>query len=144
MADDGTINLDESGNIGDYVIFSHCGKTMIGKLFPKMPKEQITGTEAADGSKSGAIQFVMIDDESDYYWIANPAQIEFNLDIPSSGDADLKWKITPVFFPDLVASTKSIYDTIYVSYPKASVALTNIGGTVINSVIKDAYKELCE
>ena len=65
MADDGTINLDESGNIGDYVIFSHCGKTMIGKLFPKMPKEQITGTEAADGSKSGAIQFVMIDDESD-------------------------------------------------------------------------------
>jgi hypothetical protein len=48
---------------------------MIGKLFPKMPKEQITGKEATDGSKSGAIQFVMIDEEKydDYYWIANPA-----------------------------------------------------------------------
>lgn len=72
MAENGTIKLNDSG---DYVIFSHYGKTMIGKLFPKMPNTQITGTKAEDGSKTGAIQFVMIDEDkySDYYWIANPA-----------------------------------------------------------------------
>ena len=130
---------------GEYVIFTHDGNTMIGKLFPSKPENgDIYGEELEDGTRQGSIQFIMITKPDDYYWIANPAKIDFKLDIPASGDADLKWSITPVFFPDLISVQDTLFDTIYVTYPKSTVALTNIGGSVINSTILDAYKELCE
>ena len=129
---DGSISFT-SGS--EYVIFSHCGKTMIGKFYKNAP----TVVNA-----DGGVHKTLGVSGSNYYYVANPAELVFNLVIPSSGSADLKWEIKPVFYPDLVASTNTNYSDIIFTYPKESVALCSIGGTVINGTILDAYKELCE
>ena len=139
MANVTATTLTESGEI---VIFSHCGNTMIGRLYANKPAD-IVGSSDEDGNATeGSIQHIM--QPADVYWIANPAIIKWDLKIPSEGTAKLNWTIEPLYYKQLITSTDSLYNNVYVSYPKSSVALTNLHSTVLNVTLLDAYTEICE
>lgn len=130
---------DEEINYTDgvYVIFYYCGKTMIGKFTTSVPQEI---------SNSGGVH-ASLDaprTSSNVYFVLNPAEIEFNLEIPSTGSADLNWKIKPLFYKDMIGSTNTFYSNVATTFPKSEVVLTNICASAIDSILLAAYKELCE
>lgn len=126
---DGSINFDnDSGS--EYVIFSYCGKTMIGRLYKDVP------TTLHD---KGVHKVMGV---SDVYYVANPAEFEFSLLIPPTGNATVSWNIKPFYYKDLVVSTEASTEII-VAYHKSQVCLSNIGGTMIDSTLLNAYQSLC-
>lgn len=128
------ISFGENGTQGEYVIFQYCGKTMMGKFFKNRPAE----VSAAGGSHA------VLGFDTNCYYVFNPAEIEFDLTIPSTGSADLKWKVKPIYYKDLIGDTNSLYLNVVATYPKSQVILTNIGGTTIDQTLRDAYSALCE
>ena len=128
---DGSVSFT-SGS--EYVVYSYHGKTMIGKFYKTAPTPV-----TAEGGVHASLGY-----DTNCYFVANPAEIVFDLKIPASGSADLNWTIKPMYYHDLVASTNTNYSEVIITYPKSEVSLSNIGGTVINSVLLEAYKEICE
>lgn len=118
----------------DYAVFSYSGNTYIGKFYVEVPMEV-----SADGGTHSSLGYT-----DECYFVANPAEIETTLTIPSSGSAELSWKVKPVFYKDLVGSEDSKYRNIVFTYPKSQVALGSIGGDIIDAKLLAAYKELCE
>lgn len=131
-------NIDFSKG-SEYVIFSHYGKTMIGKFYKSLENKPAIITQT-DGIHSS----LPYSDDVSVFYVANPAVIEWDLTIPSGDSAELSWKITPLYFKPMINSTSSNYNEVIVTYPMASIAITTIGGTIINSTLLAAYKELCE
>jgi hypothetical protein len=119
----------------DYVVFHFSGNTYIGRFHTSVPS-QVTAT----GGTHDSLTY----DENCYY-VENPAKVDADLTIPASGSAELNWKITPVLFRDLVnTSADTNYNSIVFTYPKSQVAISNIGGDIIDATLLSAYKELCE
>jgi hypothetical protein len=119
----------------DYAIFAFAGKTYIGNFSTSVPMEV-----SADGGTHSSLGY-----DQECYFVSNPAEIETTLTIPASGSAELNWKITPVLFKDLVnTSADTNYNSIVFTYPKSQVAISNIGGDIIDATLLSAYKELCE
>ena len=111
------------------VIFYHCGKTMIGRFYKEVPSE-ISGKDTVHET---------LGTTSDVYYVKKPAEIVFELNVPASGSAQLKWEIKPIFYDDLVNSDSELYAT----FPKDSVVLTNLAGDKINNLITTAYSDIC-
>lgn len=111
----------------EHIIFAYSGKTMIGTIDKDpMDKETIPG--------------VMKD--SDYYNISNPCIIEFTLTTPNTGSSTINWKLTPMYYVDLIGDSN--VTTVKFAFKKDEVALSNIGGSTINANLLSAYKELCK
>lgn len=118
----------------DYVIYTTSGKTFIGKFHKGIP---------SDITRENGIHNVL-GYETGSYIVENPAEIIFNLQIPPTGSADLKWTIHPIFYNDMIGSNESDYRSIFFTYPKSQIAISSIGGDIIDSELLSAYKELCE
>lgn len=129
---DGNIDFSKGS---EYVIFSHYGKTMIGKFYKSAPAIVTQSKGIHDSLPYSGVSV---------FYVANPAVIEWDLSIPSGDSAELSWKITPLYFKPMINSTSSNYNEVIVTYPMDSIAITTIGGTIINSTLLAAYKELCE
>lgn len=84
----------------------------------------------------------MLGYDSSCYFVKNPAEVEMELTIPATGSAELKWKVKPLYYKDLIVDTN--YHDVVATYPKSQVILTNIGGTTIDVALRDAYVSLCE
>lgn len=131
-------NIDFSKG-SEYVIFSHYGKTMIGKFYKDDPDNK-----PAIITQTGGIHSSLPYSNVSVFYVANPAVIEWDLTIPSGDSAELSWRITPLYFKPMINSNSSNYNEVIVTYPMASIAITTIGGSIINSTLLAAYKELCE
>ena len=115
---------------GYKLIFSHCGKTMIGEF------QYDTGVSPEFTSETSVHTKLGITDG--VYYVKNPAEIVFDLDVPASGSAQLKWEIKPLFYKDLTSDTD-----VFATYPKDSVVITNICDDNMNSLITAAYNDIC-
>ena len=122
----------------DYVIYQYCGKTYIGKFYTSAPAQVLTAS-GTHGSLGGSVHFT----SDNYYFVENPAELEIELSIPSTGSAELSWKIKPAFYKELVSNTDSNYGSFFFTYPKQMIAISNFGGDIIDSTLLAAYEELC-
>ena len=113
----------------EHIIFAYNGKTMIGTI-DKTPIEDTT------------IPGTMGNSTSSHYCIKNPCIIDFTLTTPNTGSSTINWKLTPMYYVDLIGDT-NVKDVEF-AFPKESVALSEIGGTTINANLLSAYKELCK
>lgn len=121
----------------DYVIYQYSGKTFIGKFY-----KDSASTKPSQVTVSGGTHATLGFDSNCYY-IENPAELEIELSIPSTGSAELTWKIKPAFYKELIASNNADYKTFIFTVPKSLVAISNVGGDIIDSTLLAAYEELC-
>ena len=96
-------------------------------------------TSGTHGSLGGTTHFV----KDNYYFVENPAELEIELSIPSTGSAELTWKVKPAFYKELISSDESNYASFFFTYPKSLIAISNLGGDTIDSTLLAAYEELC-
>lgn len=122
----------------DYVIYQYNGKTFIGKFHKTIPS-QVSAKGGTHYELGGTSHFT----STNYYYIENPAELEIELNIPSTGSAELTWKIKPAFYKELIASNEADYKTFVFTVPKSLVAISNVGGTLIDATLLAAYEELC-
>lgn len=125
---DGSVNFT---NDSEYVVFSTNGKTMIGRFYKDTPS-----------LPTGGVHLTLM--PTDVYYVANPAEVVFELKVPEKddgGSAELKWKLNPLYYPDLVATDTGSKEVLF-SFPKSTVALSAIGGTLIDSTLLSAYQEI--
>lgn len=108
---------------------------MIGKIYLS---DEVPSSDTSNGSVIGELLGDSV--SSDYFIIHNPCEIIFELNVPASGSADLSWKLKPFYYKYLYGDSAVTYSAF--AFKKDSVALSNIGGTTINSNILAAYKEL--
>ena len=133
-------NVIDFSDGSEYVIYQNSGKTYIGKFYKISDVEKdIPAQIQVTGGVHDSLGY-----DTNCYYVENPALIEADLTIPASGSAELSWKITPVFFKDLISSSESDYSSVFFTYPKSQIAICNIGGSVIDETLMRAYKELCE
>lgn len=111
----------------EHIIFAYSGKTMIGTIDKTLMDES-------------TIPGVMGD--SNYYNISNPCIIDFTLTTPNTGSSTINWKLTPMYYVDLIGDSN--VTSVKFAFKKAEVALSNIGGSTINANLLSAYKELCK
>lgn len=117
-------NLANQGT--EHIIFAYSGKTMIGTI----------DKNSMDGE---TIPVLMGD--SNYYNISNPCIIDFTLTTPNTGSSTINWKLTPMYYVDLIGDSN--VTSVKFAFKKDEVALSNIGGSTINANLLNAYKELC-
>jgi hypothetical protein len=120
----------------DYVIYMAWGKTYIGKFYKSGASKP--GNFGATGGTHASLGY-----DSTSYIIENPCEIELDLSIPSTGSAQLAWKLKPAFYKDLIGTTDTNYHTFVFSLPRSQVAISNVGGDIIDSTLLAAYEELC-
>lgn len=106
---------------------------MIGKIWTNVK------TPIVDTSK-GSIIGELVDDVSNFYIIHNPCEIQFSIETPAQGSANLNWTLKPYYYKHLIADDGVHYAAF--AFKKDDVALSNIGGTTIHPDILSAYKEL--
>lgn len=94
-------------SVGKYIIFGYSGKTMMGKIHLD------TSTTAF---VNDSVQHVL--ELNDVYYIYNPAEIVFDLTIPSSGSADLNWEVKPMYFKDVLSTDVASTDVVF-AFPKS-------------------------
>ena len=122
----------------DIVVFSYAGKMIIGKLFG----EEI-GTRSSFVT-NGTVISEMIGNEvdlDDFYAVANPCEVVFEITKPNTGSAQLNWTLKPFFFKKLMKSTTSDMNFIF---PKSQVCLSNLSSEYIDDNLLQAYKELIQ
>lgn len=128
-------------------LFSIGGKTMIGK-FIIYPAAGNVGPGASfktgDSGNTGIFSKLMGDDAgkipyNDYYFVKNPAEIDFTLSKQATGTAKLTWDIKPFIYGILKQDGSK---DVVVAYPKASVAISDALDTTLTSDIVNAYKEI--
>lgn len=113
----------------EHIIFLYSGKTMIGTI----DKSQIANT---------TIPGIMGNTTTTHYTIINPCIIEFSLTTPNTGSSTINWKLTPMYYVDLIGD--STVTASKFAFRKEEVALSDIGGLTINSNLLSAYKEICK
>lgn len=116
----------------EIVIFSYAGKSMIGELYNP---EKIT---VGDNTVLG----VMGVTASTHYIVNNPCIIEFTIISPNTGSSTINWKLTPLYYRDLIGDTT--VTSARFSFRKEEVALSDIANTTIDTNLLSAYKELCK
>jgi hypothetical protein len=124
------VNLDK-GN--ETIIFAWQGKTMIGKVV-------IDATQLIPDVSDGTVIGRLIDDKNQYFVIHNPCEIQYEIETPAQGSAELNWILKPYYYKHLLADDGVSYAAF--AFKKDEVALSNIGGTTIHPDILAAYKEL--
>jgi hypothetical protein len=117
------------------IIFAWQGKTMIGKIITSKDKTNYDVDTATD-----SIIGTLIDKIDDYYIIHNPCEIQFSIETPAQGTAELQWVLKPYYYKHLIADGGVTHSPF--AFKKDDVALSNIGGTTIHPDILAAYKEL--
>lgn len=117
------------------IIFAWQGKPMIGKIFVS---DKVPVNDTSEGSVIGTLLGDTA--KSDYYIIHNPCEIEYNIEVPAQGAASLDWKLKPFYYKYLIADDGVSYSPF--AFKKDTVAVSNIGGTTINSNLLAAYKEI--
>ena len=117
----------------EYIIFAYSGKTMIG-VIDKEETPQLFTTETIPG--------IMGNTKNTHYNISNPCIIEFTLTTPNTGSSTINWKLTPMYFVDLIGDSN--VKSVKFAFNKEEVTLSTIGGSTINANLLSAYKELCE
>ena len=124
------VNLDK-GN--ETIIFAWQGKTMIGKIVKD-------GQQLIPDISDGTVIGELIEDKSQYFVIHNPCEIQYEIETPAQGSAELNWILKPYYYKHLLADDGVSYAAF--AFKKEEVALSNIGGTTIHPDILSAYKEL--
>lgn len=115
------------------IIFAWQGKSMIGKIYTD------NGVIVSDKTE-GSVIGTLVDNLSDYYIIHNPCEIQFEIETPPQGAAELNWTLKPYYYKHLLADDGVSYAAF--AFKKDDVVLSNIGGTTIHPDILAAYKEL--
>lgn len=118
------------------IIFAWQGKTMIGKIVMAKDKDKYDKDIASDS----IIGTLLKDKFDDYYIIHNPCEIQFSIETPAQGTAELKWVLKPYYYKHLIADSGVTHSPF--AFKKDDVALSNIGGTTIHPDILAAYTEL--
>lgn len=106
---------------------------MVGKIWTN-EKTPIVDTS------SGSVIGELIDNVSDFYIVHNPCEIQFSIETPAQGSANLNWTLKPYYYKHLIADDGVHYAAF--AFKKDDVVLSNIGGTTIHPDILAAYKEL--
>lgn len=114
----------------EHIIFVYNGKTMIGTIDKT--------TDFANSTIPG----IMGNTLSTHYNISNPCIIEFTLTTPNTGSSTINWKLTPMYYVDLLGD--STVTSAKFAFKKEEVTLSDIGGNTINSNLLSAYKEICK
>lgn len=104
------------------IIFSWNAKTLIGEKRETVPQEFDK------------------ENKDDYYYIAYPCVVQFEVKTPKTGTASLNWTLVPLFYKALNQGKSQII----FEFPKSEVALSNIVGGDINSKLKSAWEEICK
>lgn len=129
-------------------LFSINGKTMIGK-FITYPKGSVVGagtnlnptdkdstgifTKLLGNSADGTIDY------SKYYFVKNPAEIIYDLQLMEEGTAKLKWSVVPFVYKTLkIDQTRDVV----VAYEKSSVIISDATADTLKSGIVNAYNEI--
>lgn len=122
----------------DIVVFSYSGKIIIGRLFGEE-----TGARSSFITNGTVINDMGIkqSDLDDFYAVANPCEIVFEITKPNTGSAQLNWTLKPFFFKKLMKDTTSEMNFIF---PKSEVCLSNLSSGCIDDNILQAYKELIQ
>ena len=108
------------------IIFSWNAKTLIGE---KREYEEVPQGFEKENKK-----------KDDYYYIAYPCVVQFEVKTPKTGTASLNWTLVPLFYKALNQGKAQII----FEFPKSEVALSNIVGGDINSKLKSAWEEICK
>ena len=124
------VNLDKGNEI---IIFAWQGKTLIGKVV-------IDNKQLEPDVAEGTVIHKLISDKNSYFIIHNPCEIEFFIETPAQGSAELNWILKPYYYKHLIADSGVSYSPF--AFKKDDVAISNIGGTTIHPDILAAYKEL--
>ena len=86
------VNLDKGY---ETIIFAWQGKTMIGKV---VIDKTILDSDTATGTVFGKL----ITNKTDYFIIHNPCEIEFDIETPAQGSAELNWLLKPYYYKYLL------------------------------------------
>ena len=108
------------------IIFSWNAKTLIGER-----RESDTFPQGFNEENKN---------KNDYYYIAYPCVVQFEVKTPKTGTASLNWTLVPLFYKGLNQGKSQII----FEFPKSEVALSNIVGGDINSKLKSAWEEICK
>ena len=129
-------------------LFSIGGKTMIGS-FITYPAAGNVGPGAAfktgDKDSSGIFSKLMGNESSGaidyekYYFVKNPAEIDFTLTKQESGTAKLSWNIKPFVYGILKQDGSK---DVVVAYEKSTVAISDALSTTLSADVINAYKEI--
>jgi hypothetical protein len=106
---------------------------MIGKVV-------IDATQLIPDVSDGTVIGRLIADKNQYFVIHNPCEIQYEIETPAQGSAELNWILKPYYYKHLLADDGVSYAAF--AFKKEEVALSNIGGTTIHPDILAAYKEL--
>lgn len=129
-------------------LFSIGGKTMIGS-FITYPAAGNVGSGAAfktgDKDSSGIFSKLMgnessgVIDYEKYYFVKNPAEIDYTLTKQETGTAKLSWNIKPFVYGILKQDGSK---DVVVAYEKSSVAISDALSTTLSADVINAYKEI--
>lgn len=138
------VQLTTNGN--SIVTFVHSGKSFIGKLYAPTKSDGNDGVVSnlpSNVTSAGTIlgQFIKDTERDNYYFIEGACLVEYSIDKPKTGTAQLKWNLVPMFYKALLGETPH---QIMFGFPKAQTVLCSVGDDFINSNLVAAWKELCE
>lgn len=125
MAEDGT-------KVYVTFIFAWQGKILIGKMLKS--GSESTGT-------NGLIEEILGTDTSDYFIIRNPCIIEWKVEVPAQGSAEINWDLIPFYYKHMIADSGVGFSAF--AFKKSEVVISNLSQTAILPDLLAAYAELC-
>lgn len=131
--------IKQTGSV--IALFAYSGKTMIGRVYD-LAKPSNWSAYFEPGSVIGTLVGEKSSDiTSNYYAIDNPCEVEFVIERPLTGSAQLTWKLKPYFYKKLLRTTPS---GIHFIFPKSQVCLSNVTENDMDEKLINAYKELVQ
>lgn len=140
-----------TNNISENItaLFSINGKTMIGKIIT-YPQRGTVGSGAnynsTDIDSTGLFMKTLEKNaEGDdinyekYYFVKNPAEIIYSLQMQDGETAKLTWSVVPFLYGALKAEPNK---DVVVAYEKSQVSISDTIDTAIHSDLISAYNEI--
>lgn len=120
--------------IGSFITYPAAGNVGPGASFKTGDKET-TGifSKLMGNESSGAIDY------DKYYFVKNPAEINFTLTKQATGTAKLTWDIKPFIYGILKQDGSS---DVVVAYEKSTVAISDALSSTLVADVVNAYKEI--
>lgn len=131
--------IKQTGSV--IALFAYAGKTMIGRVY-----NINDSTKWSSVFEEGSVIGTLVGNSgskvaSEHYVIDNPCEVEFGIERPLTGSAQLTWKLKPYFYKKLLRTTPS---GIHFIFPKSQVCLSNVTENDMDEKLINAYKELVQ
>lgn len=141
-----TTNTLPSENI--LMVYSINGKTMMGKFitYPSRSNIGAGGTfNPTDVDGTGVFSKLLGNNSNgeinydNYYFVKNPAEINYTLEMTAAGTAKLKWNIVPLVYGVI---KQDVSKDVVIAYEKSSVSLSDATADTLHSDVVNAYNEV--